>query len=74
MPKKKQERMPMKKAGTLMTTWSMAVTSPSSQPLRMLPARMPRGMESAMVKAKESRVRRKVMTSFSPSMSDTGMW
>ena len=64
----------MKKAGTLMTTWSTAVTSPSSQPPRTLPARMPRGMERTMVMAKERRVRQKVMTSFSPSISDTGMW
>ena len=64
----------MKKAGTLMTTWSTAVTRPSSQPLRTLPARMPNGMERTMVMTKERMVRQKVMASFSPSISDTGMW
>ena len=64
----------MKKAGTLMTTWSRAVITQSSQPLRTLPARMPNGIERTMVMTKERMVRQKVMTSFSPSISDTGIW
>ena len=69
-PKTQDSRIPVKKDGTAMPSWFRAVRAPSN---RLRPAdQSPRGMDTAVIRTKLSRLRHKVRRNFAPRISHTG--